>query len=172
MFDIAGSTSHRTFDPSLRPTLSSIRACQAGYMRFGPPDRPSPKLGPSGVTEAVATRYREILPSVFEIETNGPLLLMRYPGGSLSFFGNFVLHVPLLSAEYRLSEFAKIAFKDLPEHVARVAVHRPEITWAALGTECHVRVTHDDVHVWYGHSDSEDDAALVVRPIPRSDLCV
>ena len=141
-------------------------------VNFGPGDRNTPKLGPSGVTEAVATRYREILPEDFEVETNGPLLLMKYPGGSVSFFGNFVLHMPLLPAEYRLREFAKIAFKDLPEQVAKATVFRPEITWPALGTECHVRVTNTEVHVWYGYNDDEDDAVLIVRPIPRSELGV
>jgi hypothetical protein len=124
------------------------------------------------VTETIATRYREILPAVFEVETNGPLLLMKYPGGSVSFFGNFVLHMPLLSADYRLRGFAKIAFKDLPGQVAKAVTFQPEITWPGLGTECHVRVTDDDVHVWFGHSDREKEALLVVRPILRSELGV
>ena len=83
--------------------------------------RPHDGLGPSGVTEAVATRYREILPPSFQVETNGPLLTVLNPGGGHTFFGNFVLHIPFLPARYRLEQFATIAFGDLPDHVGRAA---------------------------------------------------
>jgi hypothetical protein len=119
------------------------------------------------VTEAVAARYREILPPAF---ANGPLLSMAYPGGGGLFFGNFVLHFPLFPATYRLEQFAKMAFGDLPETVAGVAKLWPAVSWAAIGTTCHVRVTSDEVRIWFGHSDHEDDAVLNVRPIPRADL--
>jgi len=72
-----------------------------------------PRRSPSGVTEAVAARYREILPSSFVVETSGPILNVKGPGIGNIFFGNFVLHFPFLPAKYRLEQFAKLAFGDL-----------------------------------------------------------
>jgi hypothetical protein len=130
------------------------------------------KLGPSGVTEAVATRYREILPPTFEVDTNGPLLNVLHPGGGHLFFGNFVLHIPFLPAKYRLEQFVEIAFGDLPERVGRAAEVFPDATWPAIGTECYSRVTPDEVRIWFGRSDNEQDAVLTVRPISRAELGV
>ena len=129
--------------------------------------------GPSGVTEAVATRYREILPDCFHIETNGPVLSIEAPGHSGLFFGNFILHMPLLPAGRRLEEFAKVAFGDLPKTVAYVKeLGFLGADWPALGTTCHARVTAEEVRIWYGLSDKEEEAVLTVRPIPRSELGV
>jgi hypothetical protein len=118
----------------------------------------------------VATRYREILPPYFVVETSGPILNMTHPGGGDMFFGNFILHFPFLPATYRLEEFAKMAFGHLPEKVASAANIWPGLSWVAIGTTCHVRVTREEVHIWYGHTDKEDEAVLTVRPIPRSEL--
>ena len=63
---------------SSRPAADRLTG-KLAIMGPGPLSRPRPELGPSGVTEAVAARYREILPSVFRVETNGPLLSMSYP---------------------------------------------------------------------------------------------
>jgi len=88
------------------------------------------------------------------------------------FFGNFVLHIPFLPARYRLEQFAKIAFGDLPEHVSRAARIAPEVTWPAIGTTCYSRVTRDELRIWFGHSSDERAAVLTVRPIPRTELGV
>lgn len=128
---------------------------------------------PSGATEAVAARYREILPDWFQIETNGPVLSIKAPGHSGTFFGNFILHMPLQSARYRLEQYTQKAFGDLPKIVAYVkGLGLVDFDWPALGASCHVRVTQDEVRVWYGRSDSEEEAVLTVRAIPRSELGV
>jgi hypothetical protein len=88
------------------------------------------------------------------------------------FFGNFVLHIPFLPAKYRLEQFAKIAFGDLPEHVGRAANLYPDLTWTAIGTNCYSKVTRDELRIWFGHSANEDEAVLTVRPIPRSEVGV
>lgn len=132
------------------------------------PGRPD---GPSGVTEAVASRYREILPDCFVVETNGPVLSLKVPGHSSLFFGNLILRLPLLPRRRRLEEFAKEAFGRLPSTVAHVReVGVADVLWPALGTNCHVLVTEDEVRIWYGLTDDEDEAVLTVRPIPRSEL--
>lgn len=131
----------------------------------------APSIGPSGVTEAVAARYREILPKGCVVEAKGPILSTQLPGcvGSV-FFGNFILRFPFLGAEYRLEEFAKMAFGRLPGLVSASAKHVKGLEWPAIGTTCHVRVTADEVRIWYGNSDIEEEAVLKVRPIPRSEL--
>jgi hypothetical protein len=127
-------------------------------------------LGPSGVTEAIAARYREILPPGFVVETNGPILNVKTPTGGSVFFGNFILRFPFLPAKYRLERFAHVAFGNLPEQIAHAASIFPDVEWPAIGTTCHVRVSIDEVHIWYGHTDNEDEAVLKVRPIPRTEL--
>lgn len=128
-------------------------------------------IGQSGVTEALAARYREILPEGCTVEAKGPVLSTSFPGGVGSvFFGNFFLHFAFFGAEYRLREFAKMAFGDLPRLVARSAHHVKRLQWSAIGTTCHVLVTSEEVRVWYGESEREEDAVLRVRPIPRSEL--
>jgi hypothetical protein len=128
-------------------------------------------VGPSGVTEAVAARYREILPPSIEVTTDGPVLNMNMPGSWGSFFGNYLLHFRFLPAKYRLEQFIKITFGELPERVSRAGRFDPSLkTWPAIGTSCYTRVTRDEVRIWFGHSNNEDEAVLTVRPIPRSEI--
>ena len=129
-------------------------------------------VDPSGVTEAVAERYREILPAEFTVETNGPFLTWRASGSGASsmFFGNWMLHVPWLSKTARLERFAQMAFGKLPREVASVMNRNPSLVWPARGTTCHVRVTDSEVHIWFGMTDQEADAVLKVRPISREEL--
>ena len=122
------------------------------------------------MTEAVASRYREVLPECFVVETRGPMLRVKAPGHSGLFFGNLILHIPLLPAKRRLEKFVEVAFGDLPRTVAHVSDIEPDVNWPALGTTCHWRVTRDEVHVWYGHSDQENEAVLTVRPFSRREL--
>jgi hypothetical protein len=141
-------------------------------MEGDPEGQPRDGLGPSGVTEAIAAGYREILPSSFQVETNGPLLNVQSPGVGHMFFGNFVLHILFLSARYRLEQFAKIAFGDLPDYVGRAARLSTEMTWPAVGTTCYSKVTKKELRIWFGHSSDESAAVLTVRPIPRAELGV
>jgi len=127
-------------------------------------------LDPSGVTEAVAARYREILPPGYVVETSGPLLNVKAPDGGNLFFGNFILHFRFLPVKYRMEQFAMAAFRHLPERVAHAAALLPHFTWPAIGTTCHVKATNNEVRIWYGHTDNEDEAVLKVRPILRTEL--
>jgi hypothetical protein len=127
-------------------------------------------LGPSGVTEAVAARYREILPPRYVVETSGPLLNVKAPGGGGVFFGNFILHLRFLPVKYRMEQFAMMAFGHLPEQIAHAADLFPDVAWSAMGSSCHVKATSNEVHIWYGHSENEDEAILRVRPILRSEF--
>jgi hypothetical protein len=129
-------------------------------------------VGPSEVWELIATRYREILPSSFVVEADRSMLSVTTPSGAMVITGppTLVLRVPLLPVRYRLEQFAKSYFGQLPEQVAQVARVVPEVTWPAIGTTCHIKATNNEVRIWYGHTDNEEEAVLKVQPILRSEL--
>ncbi len=120
----------------------------------------------TSAAQVVAARYREILPTEVSVTTAGPIVRVRAGTQGWTFFGGFLLHVPVLAPSFRLQQFARYAFAPLPSQVANAGVD-----WrVSTGLKCHVLVTRSDVKVWFGHSTIQDEAVLSVRPIARSEL--
>jgi hypothetical protein len=121
---------------------------------------------PAAIAEALGSRLREILPAEgYRVEVNGPVLDIKW-GIASSWTGVLGMHLLEPGTEQeklmRVFQSAAQGFRNVI-----VAAHngaRPQCQF-----EPHVSITDDAVHLWWG-SPTVENAAVRLRPIPRSEL--
>jgi hypothetical protein len=108
--------------------------------------------GAERVIAPLAQRLTEILPAdEFEVEVRGTTLAvrsLRRPGASLLTGALFELRLPLPMA-LRLRVYFENQADSLQDFVSEVK----GTEWPAAGAKPRVRVTDEEVHVWYGSGD-------------------
>ena len=130
------------------------------------------RAGQGGMlTGAIAAGIREILPSdEFELRATDMTInirgIGRCSGYSYSTAPFLLWNLPSPASE-RLERIFDIQSRGLQEFITN-ARHEP---WPARGAEAHVRVTPDEVAVWWG-GPREVDALVSLSPISRRDLGV
>jgi hypothetical protein len=124
------------------------------------------------IAAAVAQRYREVLPEdEFDVEYEAGTFNLTVssigahrPGAVMIGLAHMVLRLPL-PRSLRLRTFFENEAQGLQDFVSEIT-GKP---WPAPGATPHVRVTVDEVRVWYGDAN-EHGAALSWRPITRAEL--
>lgn len=121
----------------------------------------------SAIAAALGTRLREILPEAdgWTVDVEGPVLTVRSGRGSSSTGMPGLTLMKPGSAESKLQHVFETEAEALTDWVAYAQQGNPPHS----GFDPHVSVTTDAVHVWWG-GPTEADAAVRLRPIPRSEL--
>lgn len=121
------------------------------------------------LTDAIAAGIGEILPSdEFELHAKDMTISIRGIGRCSGYSYStapFLLWNLALPASARLEHIFEVQSRGLQQFITK-ARHEP---WPAKGAEAHVRVTPDEVAVWWG-GPSEVDALVTLSPISRRDL--
>jgi hypothetical protein len=121
------------------------------------------------LTCAIAAGIREILPSdEFELQATDMTISIKGIGRCSGYSYStapFLLWNLALPASARLEQIFEIQSRGLQEFITK-ARHEP---WPAKGAKAHVRVTPEEVVVWWG-GPREADAHVTLRPISREKL--
>jgi hypothetical protein len=151
-----------------RPSVSRLVAnLRLVYSAFTPSEE---RAGQGrALTYAIAARISEILPSdEFELQANDMTITIKGIGRCTGYSYStapFLLWNLASPASERLEHIFEIQSRGLQEFITK-ARHEP---WPAKGAEAHVRVTTDEVAVWWG-GPSEVDSLVTLSPISRRDL--
>jgi hypothetical protein len=150
--------------PSFSRLVANLRLVHSAFT-------PSEERAGQGkvLTYAIAERISEILPSdEFELQAKDITInirgIGRCSGYSYSTAPSLLWNLASPASE-RLEKIFEIQSRGLQEFITK-ARHEP---WPAKGTDAHVRVTTDEVTVWWG-GPREADALVTLSPISRREL--
>jgi hypothetical protein len=125
------------------------------------------KGAPAAIAQSLGERLREVLPEGYAVEVNGPALdVKRTRGGSAAGMWGMLL----LERGTRVEKLTRV-YADAAESLRHLVTAPHRERFPRSGSDPHVAVSDTAIEVWWG-ADDPADAAVRLRPIPRSEIGV